>query len=142
MNEVLIVKKEIKINSNVSGVWNAIINPEITRKYMHNSEVISDWKTGSGIFWRDADNKKIHVKGIILKIEPEKILQTKDLSIDAGMPDIDENYSRVTYELIPYGYETLLCVTEDKFNGDINRYKDANGFWTGVLKGMKDILEK
>ncbi len=142
MNEVLIVKKEIKINSDVSAVWNAIISPEITKKYMYNSEVISDWKTGSSIIWRDAGNKNIHVKGIILKIEPEKILQTKDLSVDAGMADIDENYSRVTYELLPSDGQTLLRVTEDKFNGDISRYKDADGFWTGVLKGMKDILEK
>ena len=77
------------IYAEASIVWNAITNPELTEKYIHNSEVISDWKAGSSVIWRDADSQKIHAKGEILKIVPEKYLQTKDLSLDAGLPDLE-----------------------------------------------------
>ena len=130
------------LNPRFSKVWNAITNPELTKKYMYNSEVISDWKTGCDILWRDADNKKVHVKGFIVNIVPGSYLQTKDLSLDAGLPDSEENYSRVAYELKSGDPETVLSVTEDNFNGDERRYGDADKFWDTVLKNMKKLLEE
>lgn len=131
----------IILDADTSAVWEAITDPKWTRKYMYNSEVISDWKKGSSIIWRDADSKKVHVKGIILEIEPNKFLKTADLSIDAGLPDIDSNYSRVTYELTDENGKTKLLITEDHFNGDQKRYEDANHFWEIVLTGLKELFE-
>lgn len=142
MSDSLIVQKKATIRAGVSDVWQAITDPELTRKYMYNSEVISGWKTGSMIEWRDADSGKVHVRGIILGIEPGKRLQTSDLSIDAGLPDIPSNYSRVTYELKEQNGTTVLTVTEDSFNGDEKRYHDASRFWENVLKVMKALLEQ
>ncbi len=142
MRKELVVKKSIKINADTSSVWEAITNPELTKKYMYNSEVISDWKKGNSILWRDAVNKKIHVKGIIVDIEPGRFLQTSDLSIDLGLPDIESNYSRVVYELKKENGKTVLSVTEDKFNGDEKRYKDGENFWNVILIKMKELLEE
>lgn len=142
MGKELIVKKTITINTDPGRVWDAITNPELTKKYMFNSEVISDWKKEASILWRDADNKKVHVKGIIVKIEPGRYLQTSDLSIDSGLPDIESNYSRVCYELRAENEKTILSVSEDKFNGDEKRYKDAENFWNIILNKMKTTLEE
>jgi uncharacterized protein YndB with AHSA1/START domain len=142
MPKNFVVKNTITINTDPSKAWNAITNPELTKKYMYNSEVISDWNPGSSITWRDAATGKIHVKGIILDIEPGRYLRTKDLSIDAGLPDIESNYSRVTYKLKEDNKKTLLSVTEDSFNGDERRFKDSKNFWKIVLKQMKELLEK
>ena len=109
---------------------------------MYHSEVISDWKVGSTIMWRDSDNKKVHVKGIIKEIKPEKFLKTFDLSIDSGLPDIESNYSRVTYELVNENGKTQLIVTEDNFNNDEKRYQDALNFWNNVLAAMNKLLEQ
>ena len=136
------VKISVLINAGISKVWDAIINPEITKKYMHNIEVISDWKAGSSILWRDAVSKKVHVKGIVLNIEPERYLETKDLSIDSGLPDIESNYSRVTYELTIENDKTFLTVTENNFNGDKRRYNDSEKFWNVVIINLKELLEK
>ena len=137
----LVVNKEILIEADTSKVWDAITNPELTKQYIYHSEVISDWKKGSSIIWRDADTKKVHVKGIILEIETGQLLKTKDLSIDSGLPDVESNYSYVTYELDEENSRTNLKVTEDNFNGDEKRYKDSDNFWNVVLKGLKDLLE-
>ena len=142
MNNDTEVKKSVVINAGISKVWDAIINSDLTKKYMYNSEVISDWKTGSSIIWRDADNKKIHVKGIILNIEPGRYLETKDLSIDSGLPDVESNYSRVTYELTIEKDKTRLAVTEKNFNCDERRYNDSEKFWTVVIHNLKVLLEK
>ncbi len=141
MKKKLIVKKSIVINAESSRVWDAITNSELTKKYMYNNEVVSAWEKGALIQWQDAGNKTVHVKGIIQEIDPGKYLQTLDLSIDSGLPDIEANYSRVSYELKKEDGKTLLSVTEDKFNGDEKRYKDAENFWTIILKKMKELLE-
>lgn len=140
MGKDFIVKKDVIINTSVPKVWDAITNPALTKKYMYNSEVISDWKTGSSIIWRDADSGKIHVKGIILEIEPGQLLRTKDLSIDSGLPDVESNYSRVVYELMAENGKTRLIVTENNFNDDESRFKDSEKFWDTVLKRMKELL--
>jgi len=141
VDKELFVKKIITIDATPSEVWDAITNPALTKIYMYSSEVISDWETGSSIIWRDADTKKVHIKGIILEIEPGRLLRTKDLSIDSGLPDVESNYSFVSYELAEENSKTNLKVTEDNFNGDEKKYKDSDNFWNVVLKGMKELLE-
>ncbi len=142
MEKELVVNKKILIEADTSKVWDGITNPTLTKQYMYNSEVISDWKNGSQIIWRDAGNKRIHVKGIILEIEPGRLLRTKDLSIDSGLPDAESNYSYVAYELAEENGKTKLIIKEDNFNGDEKRYKDSENFWNEVLKKMKELLEK
>lgn len=142
MEKDLVVKKEVTIDAGSAKVWNAITNPKLTKKYMYNSEVISDWNSGSSIIWKDAATGKTHVKGIILDIEPGRYLRTKDLSVDIGLPDVEPNYSRVTYELKKEDRKTLLSVTEDKFNGDERRFNDSENFWRVVLKELKGLLEE
>ncbi len=142
MKHELVVIKSITIKANALQVWQAITNPELTKKYMYNSEVISDWKTGSSITWSDADTKKLHVKGVILNIEHGRYLETKDLSIDAALDDDESNYTRVIYQLREENESTRLEVKEDHFNGDEKRYNDAENFWTTILKRIKELLEK
>jgi uncharacterized protein YndB with AHSA1/START domain len=141
MGKELIVRKSILINVPASKVWDAITNPALTKQYMYNSEVISDWKAGSSIIWKDAESGKVHVKGIIEKIKIGSYLRTKDLSVDAGLTDAEENYSRVVYELKNENGNTLLSVKENNFNGDEKRYKDAEKFWDTVLNNLKKLLE-
>lgn len=141
MENDLVVKKLITISADSAKVWDAITNSELTKKYMYNSVIESNWRKGSSIIWKDADSGKIHVKGKILQIEPEKILVTSDLSIDANLPDITSNYTTVKYELNSKNDKTILSVTEENFNGNIKRFKDAEQFWEKVLTGLKNLFE-
>lgn len=44
-----IAKAETTINAQAGNVWDALINPDMIRKYMFGATVISDWKEGSKI---------------------------------------------------------------------------------------------
>lgn len=75
--EEFVVRKKISIRAEPSEVWNALTNPEKTKEYFFNCEVYSDWEVGSTIVFTGTLFliKKIEMKGQILKIEPNKLLQ-------------------------------------------------------------------
>ena len=52
MNEKYVAQAKIIINAPVSKVWQALINPEIIKQYLFDTDVISDWQVGSPITYR------------------------------------------------------------------------------------------
>jgi uncharacterized protein YndB with AHSA1/START domain len=49
----LSVKKTIEINTPASKVWDTLTNPELTTQYMFDCELISDFKVGNPIIWKE-----------------------------------------------------------------------------------------
>jgi uncharacterized protein YndB with AHSA1/START domain len=63
------------INAPASKVWDAMTKPELIKKYLFDTDVISDWKVGSPILYRgEWQGKHFEDKGKILELEPEKRL--------------------------------------------------------------------
>src|SRR5690349_17371802 len=50
--EKLQVQNTITINATAAKVWDALVNPEQTKKYMFGCETVSDWQPGSALLWR------------------------------------------------------------------------------------------
>ena len=68
MNKGLIARASISIDSPVGKVWDAFTNPELIKRYMFGTDVISDWKEGSPIAWKgEWQGKKFEDKGVILQ---------------------------------------------------------------------------
>ncbi len=146
MKQELTVRKKIRINAPVLKVWEALIKPEWTKKYMFGCEAISDWEQGSKIVFSDfIDGKpRVQVKGTIVDIEPPKRLSYTCFGPLAGVRDIPSNYTIVTYELAPQDDQTQLEVTQGDFSaGDVpeQRYYDADRGWEFALNKMKEMLE-
>lgn len=145
----LIVKNSININAPISKVWDALTNPEQTKKYMFGCETVSDWKVGSPLLWKGSyDGKEmVFVKGIILEIQPNRILKYTVFDPNASYPDIPENHLNVTYELTEQGERTILTVLQDGFENAAEgekRYKDVynNGEgWNPILVAIKKLIE-
>lgn len=51
-SENLTAKAEITINTPISKVWEALITPELIKKYFFGTNVSSDWMEGSEIIWK------------------------------------------------------------------------------------------
>lgn len=139
-----IVKKKVLINAPPSVVWDALTNPQKTRKYFFNCEVFSDWKVGSPItfkgkiFWI----KKIELKGEITKIEPEKLLQ---YTLKNGEADKKPGgFSTVTDQLIFENGKTTLSISDDVGSGEgaEERFTRSQKGWDKVLKGLKELVEQ
>jgi uncharacterized protein YndB with AHSA1/START domain len=146
----LIVKNIISINASKSKVWNALIDPEQTKKYMFGCETVSDWKPGSTLLWKGTYESKemIFVKGHVIDIQSEKLLSYTVIDPNnPAVPDIPENYLTVTYELATENNQTILTVTQGDFNNVAEgekRYKETynNGEgWNPILIQIKKIVE-
>jgi uncharacterized protein YndB with AHSA1/START domain len=146
----LIVTNSIKINASPLLVWDALTNPEQTKKYMFGCETVSDWKIGSPLLWKGSYEGKemVFVKGIIVDIKPGKFLAYT--TIDPNSPtveDIPQNYVTVTYTLSSENGGTFLTVTQGDFStvaeGE-KRYQETfnNGEgWNPILVEIKKLVE-
>lgn len=149
MAKQLIVKNSISINAPLSKVWNALTNPEETKKYMFGCETVSDWKTGSALLWKGSYEGKemVFVKGNIVEIKPEKLLVYTTFDPLSTIPDLPENYLTVTYNLSTEKGQTILTVTQGDFatvaEGE-RRYKEAfndGDGWNPILIAIKKLVE-
>ncbi|HSK87282.1 MAG TPA: SRPBCC domain-containing protein [Anaerolineales bacterium] len=131
----------IIIHAPLSKVWQALVNPEIIKQYLFNTEVISEWKEGSSIIYKgEWQGKAFEDKGKILKIEPEKMLMSTHWSPLSGVPDTPENYHTVTYTLSPKGDSIEVTITQDN-NSTEEEKEHSEQNWRTVLAGMKKLLE-
>ncbi len=150
MNTPLLIENTIRINASPDKVWDALTNPEQTKKYMFGCETVSDWKPGSPLLWKGnyQGNEMVFVKGNIIAIEQNKQLVYTVIDPNGPIEDIPENYLTVTYQLTNDNGQTLLKVTQGDYSTVADgekRYKDSynNGEgWNPILVQIKKILEE
>jgi uncharacterized protein YndB with AHSA1/START domain len=149
MHQPLSVTNAITIQASPGRVWDALTNPEMTKKYMFGCEALSDWRPGSPLIWKGHFNgvEMVAVKGNIVTIEPGKFLAYTTIDPNnPAIPDLPANYLKVTYDLAPQGDQTLLTVSQGDYStvadGD-QRYQEtiAGGGWTPILVQIKELLE-
>ncbi len=141
MNNKFTARATTTIHAPVSKVWQALVNPEIIKQYLFNTEVISDWKEGTPIIYKgEWQGKAFEDKGKILQIEPERLLRSTHWSPLSGVPDTPENYHTVTYTLSGKGDSTEVTITQDN-NASEEEKEHSEQNWRTVLVGMRRLLE-
>lgn len=149
MSQPLTVTNRIDINAPAAKVWNALTNPEETKKYMFGCEALSDWKEGSPLIWKGNFNgvELIAVKGIIKKINPGKYLEYTVIDPNnPKIPDLPENYLTVTLDLSASNGITTLTATQGDYSTvaeGADRYKHTvdGGGWDPILVAIKAQVE-
>jgi uncharacterized protein YndB with AHSA1/START domain len=138
----LVARQSVFIRASAAKVWKALTDPDLIRQYLFGTEAISDWKAGSQIRYRGTwEGRTYEDKGVVLKAEPGKALESTYWSSMSGLPDIPENYKKVRYDLTPEQGGTRLTVTQD--NNATEEEKDhSEQNWRMVLEGLKMMVEK
>jgi uncharacterized protein YndB with AHSA1/START domain len=137
-----IAKAETKIDAPVNRVWYALVNPEAIKQYMFGTNVASDWKEGSPIVWKgEWKGKAYEDKGVILKLQPERVLQYSHFSPLSGQPDKPENYHTVTIELAGDETQTLVSLVQDN-NPTEEARKHSEENWRTMLANLKKFVEE
>ena len=146
-----IITNSIRIQAPAARVWDALVNPEQTKKYMFGCETVSNWSVGGELLWRMEYEGKdfVAVKGHIVDIALGKYLAYTVIDPNnPAIPDIPENYLTVTYSLTEQNGETELTVTQGDYatvaDGE-KRYLDAynNGEgWNPILVQIKELVEQ
>lgn len=145
----LTVQNSVIINALPSVVWDALTNPEQTKKYMFGCETVSDWNVGSPLLWRGNQDgqEMVFVKGHIVALEPERLLAYTTIDPNSAVEDIPENYLTVTYHLSGEDRQTVLTVTQGDYATVADgprRYQETmdGGGWDSVLIAIKELIEQ
>ena len=95
MPENLTAEAKVTISAPIARVWDALVNPEVIKRYMFGATVVSDWQIGSPIVWKgEWKGKPFEDKGRILEIQQGKRLRYSHFSPLSGAPDRPETPSR------------------------------------------------
>ncbi|MCF6130713.1 SRPBCC domain-containing protein [Flavobacterium wongokense] len=134
-----IVKKKIAIRATPEAVWDALTNPEKTKKYFFKCEVHSNWKPGNPITFKGTFLFffKFELKGKIIEAEPGKLLKySLKNSKTSGESIVTDT---LTYEK----GVTTVSITDDvgPEDGSEKRYTRSVKGWDKILKGLKEVVE-
>jgi len=127
-------------------IWKALITPALIKRYFFGSDVESDFRVGSPIWWRGEFNgKKYEDKGEVLDMQPEKCLSVSHWSPLSGGADTPENYHVVTFDLEPQGSSTVATLTQSNLKGgvkpsDVERRQEFEKNWAMVLDGLDKVV--
>lgn len=119
-------------------LWNALLDPELTRRYWANHRNRSDWKKDSP--WRHEiydDPDTVHVEGRVIETDPPRRLVISWAR--PGELEREGRVSRVTFDIEPSGHSVRLTVTHDGLDPDMLR--GISGGWPAVLSSLKTLLE-
>ena len=147
MSETLYTRDEIIIQASTDAIWDVLVNPEMTKLYMYGCEVLSDWKIGSPVLWRGAEDGITYVKGELVAFEKNQEFAFTVIDPNGSYEDIPENYLTARYTLEKTKDGIKLVVTQGDYahveEGE-KRYKDTidAGGWQPVLEGIKKLAEQ
>src|SRR5713226_8822508 len=140
MNKKHVANTSTTIDAPVARVWDALVNPKLIKQYMFGTDVVSDWKKGSPIVWKgEWKGKPYQDKGVIVEIEPERMIRYTHFSPLTGQPDTPENYHTVTIKLSSKGSQTLVALSQDN-NADEKAKKHSEENWGTMLASLKKLL--
>ena len=141
MKDTLIAQTSISVDASAAQVWKALTTPKLVKKYLMGTDVATDWKEGSPITYSgEYEGKKYQDKGVIKKVEKEKLLQTTYWSSMGGKEDKPENYNLVTYKLTKSGDKTVVMFSQDN-NSTEKEKEHSTENWKTVLKKLKEVVE-
>jgi len=108
------VHQTLILNAPPETVWDALTNPEQTRKYFFGCRVFSDWKAGSSITFKGRMFWIITIKmtGKIIKATPGKLLKYT-LSNGKG-----KSTSTVTDTIVEKDGKTILTISDNVGDGE------------------------
>jgi uncharacterized protein YndB with AHSA1/START domain/DNA-binding transcriptional ArsR family regulator len=126
------------IKADVTAVWQALTDPDMTRRYYFGSIVESDWRAGAAYRYRSPDGEDL-ITGTVVEIDPPRHLVTTFLPHWEGAEDAQA--SRVSFELESVGDATKLTVIHENIDPASELGAEFVEGWAKILSGLKSLLE-
>ena len=127
------------IRTTPEKLWQALREPEFTKKYWMETTQECEWKPGSP--WRIVfPDGRVADTGEVVEIDPPRKLVLKWRN--EFMPELtSEGYSRLTYELEPQGEMVKLTVLHEMDVKESKFIRAVSGGWPILLSSLKSLLE-
>jgi uncharacterized protein YndB with AHSA1/START domain len=132
----------VDINAPRSAVWAAVTEPAEIKEWFFGTNLVTDWKPGSPIFFRgEWEGKEYEDKGEVLEYNPEESLSYTYWSSMGGTEDLPENYQTLRYTLTEGEGQTHLTIDQtDVASQEAADHSAEN--WKSVLVALKEYVEK
>ena len=141
MPGTFVAEVQTEIKAPVAKVWEALVEPAKIKQYMFGTDAVSDWQEGAPIVWKgEWQGKPYEDKGVILQLQPERVLQYSHFSPLSGQPDLPENYHTVTIMLSPQGSATNVTLSQDN-NASEEEREHSQQNWGTMLNSLKKFVE-
>lgn len=128
---------EVEIATTPERLWQALTDPEDTRRYWYGALNVSDWQVGSRWESRSPEGD-VYLEGEIVEIDPPRRLVHTFHVVDEQEAAADPP-SRVEFEITPLGDRCRLTVTHTGRGPATMDY--TSGGWETILGGLKTLLE-
>jgi len=127
------------IRTTPEKLWQALTDPEFTRRYWCECSQDCDWKAGSS--WKlMIPDGRVGDSGEIIEIEPQRRLVLSWRN--EFKPELrEEGYSRLTYELEQQGTSVRLTVIHEMDRTASKLIEAVSGGWPVILSSLKSLLE-
>jgi uncharacterized protein YndB with AHSA1/START domain len=127
------------IRTTPKKLWQALTDPEFTRRYFYETTHESKWKPGS--FWQmlTPDGRVVDA-GEVLEARPYRKLVLKwrkELKPDLRA----EGFSRMTYDIEKDGASVKLTVTHEMNRPNSKLIASVSEGWPSILASLKSMLE-
>lgn len=137
------ISKSISIQADAPSVWNLLVEPASIKVWFSDCdlEVSVDLVMGGGIMSRgDWHGIALENKGKIVALEDGKRLAYKHWSSLSQLPDSEENYTLIRYDLTAAAEGTTLALRQENLlTPEIHGH--WNFYWNMALDRIKRLAE-
>lgn len=129
------------LNASIEEVWNALTKPELVKQWQYGSELITDWKTGNEIRFRNEwEGQLFEQWGSILEIVPNQKIKYSLFFPRPELEDKPENYFIMSYILSEESNKVKLqIIQEDNRPGAVQ--EEPQGDENPILQSLKTLVE-
>ena len=125
------------IKTTPEKLWNALMDPELTREYWFNHHNVSDWREGSAWEHQDCDDGSADIVGTVLESKPpSRLVLSWSRPADK---EVAARTSRVTFEIEPTPGSVKLSVIHSDLDPEMAAMVSKG--WPMVLSSLKTLLE-
>jgi DNA-binding transcriptional ArsR family regulator len=129
----------VYIRTGAEKLWEALTRPEMTKQYFHNTEIQGEFSVGSKVDYittEEDGSRRPALTGEILECEPgRRLVHTFEF------PRMEDDPTRVVYDIEPMGDVVKLTVTHEGFERETETYNMVQQGWPPILSGLKTLLE-
>jgi len=131
----------VTINAPIAKVWEALTQPELVKKWQSGSNLLTDWKVGSEIRFKNEWNGQVFEQwGKVLEFTPYEIIKYTLFVPVQDLEDKPENYFTMSYVLSQNSDSVHLLINqEDHRPGSVQ--DEPNGEENEILNALKVLLE-
>lgn len=141
-----LIDTSISIDAPPSAVWRALTDPVLMKEWMAEPEmqlnIVTDWTVGTPVVITGRHHVRFENRGVVLRFEPDSVLEYSHLSSVSRLPDRPESYTKLSFRLAAAGsYSTALCLTISAFPTE-SIFRHFDFYWRTTLGILKRFVEE